>query len=138
MPNLIVDYLSMVEGEQNDDITLYILKFTELLIDLISQLPTRRFLVTVLDNLHLILRCKAVTISPLFAQLVSMLDNYLHFEMNNITGEPMSRLDVMSLYNGRLHKLQQLAYAHYRDELVDLIYSSTGELGKVRSLSVYA
>jgi intron-binding protein aquarius len=59
---LINQYINTIENfnievENSSNIIKYIERFTEFLIDLLSQLPTRRFLNTLLDDMHLIIKC---------------------------------------------------------------------------------
>ena len=68
----------------------YVKRLYELLIDLLSQIPTRKFLRVFLEDSHLILISrKFLTISKfssradydLIVKLLTTLDNYIHFEV---------------------------------------------------------
>jgi len=141
IPNLIKNFMQIVEKNALSNLK-YIERFAELLIDLLSQLPTRRFLNTVIDNFQLVIRCKKSSFINypellLFNQLLDTIDSYVHFEINDHTGKALTVQDRMSLQSEKIHKLQQLAFTDYKVELRDLIFSSLGELGKVDVLERY-
>ena len=126
---------SEVRGAATDaDTSSYVERFLELLIDLLSQLPTRRFLNTLIDDMHLIIRVKralqtsqgieqeaadaaarggamnsgtgrgASSSSPLCARLLEMLERYAHFEVMDQTGKAMTTQDTMTQSHGRIHR----------------------------------
>jgi intron-binding protein aquarius len=68
----------------------------ELLIDLVTQLPTRRFFLSVIEDRHVTVRCRLSRLSSLslghrFRQLVDMLRYYEDFEINSATGAHRDR-----------------------------------------------
>jgi intron-binding protein aquarius len=110
-------------------------RFAELLIDLLSQLPTRRFLRVLLDDMHFMILCRRSPLlaqlgSDLFNKLVESIDSYLHFEVDHQTGKALTTQDMLERNNAKIHRLQQLAYAHFPQELKDLVFCSVGELSK--------
>jgi len=139
-PSILSTFIQFVESIQDETELLavdlrYTERFLELLIDLLSQLPTRRFLHTLLDDQHVLIRCQLSYLSKrsestLFNQLTSMLSSYIHFEVDNHTGIALSPQEILSEHNSKLHKLQRLAFSEYLEKLKDLVFSSTGELGK--------
>lgn len=148
LPSMLKEFLGTVEGDggcvldtNNRYAVLYTERFLEFLIDLMSQLPTRRFLSAVIDDLHLMVRVRrskayATTdeSTQLFRQLTDLLNDCIHFEIEDQTGKALSPQEVTGIVNQRLHSLQRIAYTSYRDELQDLVFSSTGELGKEANL----
>ena len=146
IPSLLTSLLHTVEADggltgSDKDAILYVERFLEFLIDLVSQLPTRRFLSVLLDDMHLIVRLRRTALfassethAVLFRQLVNLLDDFLHFEVEDQTGRALSAEDVSGMANARLHALQRVAYAHYGQDMQDLIFSSTGELGREENL----
>lgn len=96
----------------------YCERFVELLIDLLSQLPTRRFVHTLLEDRAVLIKCKMSAVcrgphrSQLFGQLVDLLQFYLQFEINNHTGDPQSEEDVVLQQYDRVQQFQRLAFAH--------------------------
>ena len=72
------------------NIVKYIKRFMELMIDLLSQIPTRKFLRVLLEDTHFVIICrKFITIAKfkdkadyqLMLKLISTLDSYIHFEV---------------------------------------------------------
>jgi intron-binding protein aquarius len=114
---------------------IFIEKFTELLIDLLSQLPTRRFLNTLLDDMHIVTRARRSPLytaseGRLFKQLTDLLGIAVHYEVDDQSGKALSAQDVLSKQTSKIHKLQHVAFTHLKEALRDLVFSSTGELGK--------
>lgn len=142
-PKLIRFFLDTVETSRHENdptVILYLEKFLELLIDLLSQISTRRFLNTLLDDLHVIVRCRRSSVyksahGKLFQQLVEMLCTYAKFEIDDQTGNELTTPEIVGKHNLRLHRLQRLAFTEYKDVLKDLVFSSTGQLGKSDILS---
>lgn len=66
-------------------------RFVEFLVDLLSQLPTRRFLRTLLEDKAIVVRCKMSPLfqqeqGNLFAQLVDLFEYYMNFNVDDHTG----------------------------------------------------
>lgn len=66
-------------------------RFVEFMVDLLSQLPTRRFVRTFLDDRGLVVRCKMSDLfereqGNLFAQLVDHFDYYMNFNIDDHSG----------------------------------------------------
>ena len=117
----------------------YLERFSEFIVDLLSQIPTRRFLNTLLDDMHLLVRCRRSAVftnqhGKLFSQLVGMIDSCMHFEVHDQTGRALAPQEMMRIQNDRIHKLQTLAFAQYPTILKDLVFSSSGELAKADTL----
>ena len=107
----------------------------ELLIDLLSQIPTRRFLKILLEDVHFVLICKQSSVlrelnNTLLQQLVEMVDAYMHFEVDDHSGEALTWQQMLERSAARINELQQVAYRDFPDELRDLVFSSVGELSK--------
>jgi intron-binding protein aquarius len=115
----------------------FVERFVELLVDLLSQLPTRRYLVAVLDDMHFVLQCRRSLFvrskrpeSDLFSRLLHLVDFYIHFEVDNFSGRMLSVQDVMAKLTNKVKKLQEVAFVDFPDDLKGLIFSSIGELTK--------
>ena len=150
MPGLLQYFLSIVESNNiedsnsSEDLTskIYFLeRFCELLIDLLSQLPTRRFLNTVVDDMHIVVRCRLSSLylstsskGQLFKKLVDRIESYSHFEIDDQSGKALSAQEMMAAFNSRLHRVQHVAHGNFPDLLQDVYFSSTGELGKAEKL----
>lgn len=152
-----IDLNINIENTNTTHQMMYILRFYELLIDLLSQLSTRRFLNTLLDDMNVITRIresvlyqkvfpimsstntannkstsKSYQSYSLFIQLYNMLITIMKYEVNDLTGSQLTSSDIISSYNKRLHDLQTICYRYYKDEMKSIVFSSTGELGKVK------
>lgn len=153
IPNLIklyLKYIDQVSAEANESVVIaFIETFLEFLIDLLSQLPTRRFLRTLLDDLNIITSTKlsyyykssvsaekneSASSSSLIVHLTEILDKYMNFPFHDQTGKAALPQEITTRYYSRVHQLQQIAYNHYFEELKDLVFSSIGRLLKEETL----
>ncbi|RKP26860.1 P-loop containing nucleoside triphosphate hydrolase protein, partial [Syncephalis pseudoplumigaleata] len=113
----------------NEQAVRYCERFLELAIGLISQLPTRRFVNTLLDDHHLVLLCKETGIlrrtpeGNTLRQLWDMLTAYVDFEVDDHTGQSLTIEERVARHNDRLLAFQGVAYADFRASLADLALS---------------
>lgn len=73
--------------------------FVELLIDLLSQLPTRRFVHALLEDRAVLVKCKLSRLhqhdaGQLFRHLLDLLSFYLSFPIDDHTGDALGEEDV--------------------------------------------
>jgi intron-binding protein aquarius len=143
IPSLLESFFAVVCNDTGSELSAptikYLERFAELLIDLLSQLPTRRFLKVLLDDMHFVIICRRSTVlarleSDLFGKLLLSIDNYLHFEVDDQSGEALTHQDMMERSNEKIHNLQQIAYADFPEVLRDLVFCSVGELSKKQYL----
>ena len=114
---------------------LYCERFLELLIDLQSQLPTRKYTNALIIDLHVLV---AIRLSPtyknqknqLFRDLTAQLDHYIHFAVNSYTSVPMSGNDIYELHSQELAALQKIALQHFREKLTVLALSNYASIDK--------
>ncbi len=124
IPSIVQHFLQVIEAipsggvadavSRCDGLMLYLERFVELLIDLLSQLPTRRFLRALLLDMQVLERCDLSALGStsgevhgkLFRQLLDSFRFYLGFEINDQTGQPLSRTDMTGAHHSRLHILQ--------------------------------
>ena len=123
----------------NENKAKYLERFAELLIDLLSQLPTRRFLKVLLEDWHFVMICRCSSVmsrlgSDLFNKLLISIDQYIHFEVDDQTGKALTSQNMLELNNAKIHMLQQIAYTDFPIVLKDLIFCSVGELSKKQHL----
>jgi intron-binding protein aquarius len=112
---------------------LYCERFVEFLIDLQSQLPTRRYVNTLLQDLHLL---PALTLSPMFndeangllRDMTDLLSHYTHFTVDDQTGAQLSRTEAYDRHCAALAKLQRTALKHFKDKLTVLALSNYGSI----------
>lgn len=124
----------------NTDCVIYCEHLLELLIDLESQLPTRRYSNRLLQDLHLL---TAVKLSPMYAveknsnlrELVELLGHFIYFSIDDHTGLQLSREDERQLHCSAIAKLQRIALRFFKDKLTILALANYGLLGQREELS---
>jgi intron-binding protein aquarius len=89
----------------------------ELLLDLLTQLPTRRLFRVVMEYYHVTVASKLSALhdmpqGQLFRQLLQMVKFYQGFELNDYTGQALSDEDVRKQHYERIQRLQQLVFKH--------------------------
>ncbi|PAA88719.1 hypothetical protein BOX15_Mlig009685g1, partial [Macrostomum lignano] len=99
----------------------------QLLIDLESTLLTRRFFNLLLDDRNVVVRCKLAPLAgaaesdgKLFCQLLSMLEFYARFEIDELEGQPLTSVQVDSRHCKDIVDLQKSVYRLHRENLADL------------------
>ncbi|KAJ4349722.1 uncharacterized protein N0V89_008340 [Didymosphaeria variabile] len=135
---LILDFLdrlynSTTRQEIQDNLA-YCERFMELLTDLQSQLPTRRYVNTLLRDLNLL---PAIRLSPmytdedngLFRDLFNLLCHFTHFPIEDQTGRQLSKLEYDQEHYDVLAKLQRVATATFPEKLQLLTLANYGSLG---------
>lgn len=146
IPNLINRFFNIIENKATPltpSHTLFLERFLELLIDLLSQLATRRFLNTLLIDFHFIIRCQkshyyqVLNSNNVFIKLLSMLNGLIHIEIDEHTGKVLSNEDVIGIQSEKIYVMQQTAFTLYKDKLLELVFSSIGELKKKENIRKY-
>ncbi|XP_050420307.1 RNA helicase aquarius [Adelges cooleyi] len=127
-----------LEGEICMDRLNYSERFLEMLIDLETSLPTRRFFHVVLDDVHLLDRCFLAPLSKrleghLFKQLLDILKFYFHFEICQSTGDPMTENEVMLAHYDKVASLQAAVFGKFT-KLKDFALSNINALDNYDSL----
>jgi intron-binding protein aquarius len=92
------------------------------MLDLISQLASRRFFHLVFEDSHFIIRSRRAQFcnipeGTLFKQLLIMLTFYNGFEINDFSGEALSDDVMTKLHYSKMKRLQALAFSSYQPEL---------------------
>lgn len=123
----------------DDSCVLYCERFMEFLIDLLSQLPTRRFLKAVVADVAVVAKCHLSALylhekGRLFAQLVDLLQFYEGFEIDDHVGTQLSDDDVLLSHYSRLQAFQLLAFKQI-PKLRDLAMCHIGAVHKRADLS---
>ena len=111
----------------------------EFLTDMLSQLPTRRFVRTVLEDRGLLPKCRlsALFAHPkgrLFAQLVDLFKFYVGFEVDDHTGAHLTDDEMSVRHYDRLQQLQRLAFKHW-PQLRELALSNCAAIEKRSALT---
>lgn len=100
-------------------------RFLEFLIDLMSQLPTRRFFRPVFLAQQFLPRLRLSrlyyhTEAALIRQLAAILTSYEVFEIDDHTGEPLPFRALEGLHYQRLKELQLVAFQHFQNDFPEL------------------
>lgn len=126
-------YNSRTREEMRDNLA-YCERFMELLTDLQSQLPTRRYFNTLLQDLNIL---PAIRLSPtytdedngLFRDLFNLLSHFTYFPIEDQTGRQLSKLDYDQEHYAILAKLQRVGYAAFQEKLQLLALANYGSVG---------
>lgn len=113
----------------------YCERFIEFLTDLQSQLPTRRYVNSLLQDLNIL---PVIRLSPifneaehdLFRDLYALLKHYTYFSIDDHTGFQHSPTDVYDQHCSRLARLQRTAFKHFKSKLTILALSNYGSIDK--------
>lgn len=111
----------------------------EFLTDLLSQLPTRRYVNSLLVDLHL---TTAMKLSPAFngpdsgllRDLRSLLVHYIFFSIDDQTGAQYSQTEAFDKHCAVLARLQRVALKHFKDKLTVLALANYGSIDKREEL----
>lgn len=90
----------------------------ELFIDIEALLTSRRYLNAVIDAAHLVPHCRLSDLAnmpsgELFSKLVDMLQYYVHFEIDDYSGEPLTDDEMTKQHYSAVLQLQQLAFKDF-------------------------
>ena len=135
--SMILDFLDRLyqPDAANSENVLYCERFLEFLTDLESQLPTRRYVNALLQDLNLL---PAIRVSPLFGEdqnellrdLFGLLRHFVHFSVDDHTGAQLSRTEWNEAHHGRLARLQQTALKHFKSKLTILALSNYASIDR--------
>jgi intron-binding protein aquarius len=138
LPAMLADFLERVAGvapasdavEADRAEVHYCERFVELLTDLLSQLPTRRFTSALLEDRAVLVKCRMSRLfthpsGRLFAQLVDLLSFYAAFPIDAHTGDALGEEAVTAAHYERVAQLQRLAFRHV-PKLRELALESCG------------
>ncbi|KAL0930785.1 DEAD helicases superfamily protein [Colletotrichum truncatum] len=138
---LILQFLSLIYTESvKPDQVSYCERFVEFLTDLQSQLPTRRYVNTLLLDLHVL---PAMRLSPVFndeennllRDLHALLRHYSYFAIDDQTGAQLSRTEAYDRHCANLSKLQKVSLKYFKEKLTVLALSNYGSIDKRDELS---
>jgi intron-binding protein aquarius len=132
---LLLDLLQRLNatGQPQIDDLRYCERFFELLVDLESQLPTRRYVNTLLKDLNLL---PLIRLSPLYnsadqtliRDFYSLLQHFVEFAIDDYTGESLSTQNVYDIHCQQLARLQRTAIKHFKEKLTILALSNYGSI----------
>lgn len=127
------------EKQVDDACLLYCERFMEFLIDMLSQLPTRRYLKAVVGDVAVVSKCHLSALythekGRLFAQLVDLLQFYEGFEIDDHDGMQLSDDSVLLAHYSRLQAFQLLAFKKI-PKLRDFALANIGSVNKRSDLT---
>ncbi|KAL9235786.1 hypothetical protein vseg_010522 [Gypsophila vaccaria] len=118
----------------DDACILYCERFMEFLIDLLSQLPTRRYLRPLVADVAVVAKCHLSLLythpkGKLFSQLVDLLQFYETFEINDHEGTQLTDDEVLQAHYDRFQSFQLLSFKKM-PKLRELALANIGSVDK--------
>ncbi|KAJ0840040.1 putative intron-binding protein aquarius [Helianthus annuus] len=123
----------------NEASILYCERFMEFLIDLLSQLPTRRYFKPLVADVAVVAKCHLSVLyrhekGKFFAQLVDLLQYYVGFEIDDNLGRQMTDDEVLQAHYERFQAFQMLSFKKI-PKLKELALANIGSIHKRADLS---
>ena len=120
-------------GKGDTETVRYCERFIEFLIDLESQLPTRRYVNTLLRDLNILPVIRVSKLfddeqSAAFRDLYFLLRHFINFPIDDHSGQPRSPQEVHDIHDHQLAQLQRVAIQHFKEKLTLLALSNYGAL----------
>jgi intron-binding protein aquarius len=138
---LLLDFLSILYASvtRTTDDLIYCERFLELLCDLQSQFPTRRYVNTLLQDLNLLVAIKQAPsfydgCSGMLRDLYNLLRHYTCFPIDDHTGRQLSAPESAEAHASNLARLQRTALKHFKEKLTLLSLSNHGLLAQREEL----
>ncbi|KAH0542174.1 hypothetical protein FGG08_003395 [Glutinoglossum americanum] len=135
--SMIMDFFNRLyeTAEQAFESLVYCERFIEFLTDLESQLPTRRYVNSLIHDLNVL---PAIRLSPLFnneengllRDLYGLLQHYAYFPVDDQAGFQLSREQCYDAHCQMLARLQRASLKHFKSKLTTLALSNYGSIGK--------
>lgn len=124
-----------------DDLT-YCERFLEFLTDLESQLPTRRYVNTLIQDMNLL---ALIRNSPIFnddkngllRDLFALLRHFVYFSIDDNTGSQYTQDQTNEQYCGLLARLQRTALKNFKSQLTILAFSNYGAIESREELETH-
>ncbi|KAH7719949.1 DEAD box protein helicases superfamily protein (Aquarius) [Aphelenchoides avenae] len=134
---------SIEAGEEGKEFDVNAVTYCErlllLFIDLECQLTTRRFFNRLLLDSHVIVHCSLSKfieneIGSLSCELLSMLKFYARFEIDDVTGAPLTQTEMMKKHYGYVTRLQKACFKFFRDNMSEFSLLNVGSVDTRRFL----
>ena len=137
---LVLEFMRTMQTEDSSEARAYCERFLELLCDLESQFPTRRYVNTLLKDLDILIAIQHSPMlvgqkSTLMQDLHGLLRHYIDFPLNDHTGQMETREENATQRSAEVATLQRLALKHYKEKLGLLALSNHGSLRQRNELS---
>lgn len=138
---LLLDFMNTLHLPElcDEDAGVYCERLMELLTDLQSQFPTRRYVNTLLRDLNLLVVIKLSPMyederSGLLRDLWGLLKHYTFFPIDDHTGRQLTSKEVSDIHHARIAQLQRTALKSFREKLNLLALASYGLLSQRQEL----
>ncbi|CAG8287914.1 unnamed protein product [Penicillium olsonii] len=130
---MLLDFIQRLNSPEQADNLLYCERFLELLVDLESQLPTRRYVNTLLKDLNLlaVIRLSQLYREPgnaLLRDFHGLLKHFVEFAIDDYTGEALTPQGVYDIHSQELAQLQRTSMKLFKDKLMILALSNLGSI----------
>ena len=117
----------------SSDNLLYCERFLELLTDLQSQLPTRRYVNSLVQDLNFLTIIESSRFywqedHGLFRDLVNLFKHYAHFPIDDQSGQQLSTIEYHQRHDTRLSNFQRIIIKNFQSKLKILALSNLGSL----------
>ncbi|OAA56641.1 dead helicases superfamily protein [Niveomyces insectorum RCEF 264] len=138
--SLVLDFIGVLHDEpRGHENVYYCERFVEFLSDLQSQLPTRRYVNALLQDLHVL---SALSLSPVYndedhsllREMSALFAHYTYFSVDDQTGAQLSEAEAYDRHCAKLAVLQRLSLKHFKDKLTVLALSNYGAIDKREEL----
>jgi len=146
-PTLVNHFLKTVDalnadGQFNFEASVFCNRVMELLIDLLAQLPTRRFLLLLLLDMRLVEKLERAISriskrkhAHLLSQQLQMFKFYINFPIDDRTGGHLSPNEITAVHYGRMVVLQKVAFAQFGTAYADFAMTSVAKTDSYDELS---
>ncbi|KAJ1733134.1 hypothetical protein LPJ61_001707 [Coemansia biformis] len=143
VPELVKDFIGcQYAAADNWGALAYGVKMLELLVDMESQLPTRRYVNLLLVDFQIVSLCERSPWNQLqgtsdgqaslvrrFKELTARLCDMVHFQVDDVAGHALTDAEAKDAHYQQLADLQLAAFEHFPRELEDVAVSSVARLG---------
>ena len=138
LSNLTVMFLNTLPvANVNEKSMAFCAYYLEFIVDLLAQLPTRRFVRALLGDANIFVKAN-LTINEMMSdedgnnggnikllkQLLEMAKDFYDFEVDDHTGDALSEEEIEARRSKVTHAFQRLLFKHWPDELKELALSS--------------
>ncbi|KAL8774528.1 MAG: hypothetical protein Q9209_000901 [Squamulea sp. 1 TL-2023] len=121
--------VSTTPAEKATENSVYCERFIEFLTDLESQLPTRRFVTTLIKDLNILALIRSSSMfdgegNGLFRDLFVLLRHFVNFPIDDNTGVQQTQIQSYEEHCARLARLQRASLKNFKDKLTILALSN--------------
>ncbi|EXJ96156.1 hypothetical protein A1O1_01282 [Capronia coronata CBS 617.96] len=134
---MLIDFLTRLNVEKlsNTQEMVYCERFVEFLIDLISQLPTRRYTNPLLQDLNILAIIRTSKMydredAVILRDLTDLFEHFQGFPVDDLGNSESNPEGLRKTYYESLQRLQRVALQHFEDKLKVLALSNFGAIDK--------